>query len=154
MAPLASVRGRVTYSPSMETVPALLSDLPSWFWDVPYAADRYPGAVPREGLREGGNCHLFAYEVLAHFGFRIPDLRSAELWRDNDATIVVLEPQPLDLVLFHDRAQAWGAHVGVVVSQDEVLHLCVEVGKPAVWSFEEFATRPHYAHLVGYKRPL
>jgi hypothetical protein len=60
----------------------------------------------------------------------------------------------VDLVLLHDREQAWGAHVGVVVSDTEVLHLCVEVGKPAVWTWAEFAARPHYAHLIGYKRPL
>ena len=77
-------------------------------------------------LPDGGNCQLFAYEVLAHFGFQIPDVRSAELWRDTDATSVVLTPQPLDLVLLHDREQAWGAHVGVVVSDTEVLHLCVD----------------------------
>src|SRR5436309_1804443 len=112
----------------MDTVPALLRDLPAWFWDVPYKADHYPGAVPRSALREGGNCHLFAFEVLACFGFRIPDVRSAELWRDTEATTVVLEPRPLDLALFHDREQAWGAHVGVVVSDTEVLHLCAEVG--------------------------
>jgi hypothetical protein len=137
----------------METVPALLRDLPAWFWDVPFVADRWPGSVPRSALPEGGNSQLFAYEVLAHFGFHIPDVRSAELWRDTDATSVVLTPQPLDLVLLHDREQAWGAHVGVVVSDSEVLHLCVEVGKPAVWTWAEFAARTRYAHLIGYKRP-
>ncbi len=138
----------------MDTVPVLLRDLPAWFWEVPFAAERYPGSVPRSGLREGGNCQLFAYEVLAHFGFRIPDARSAELWRDTEATTVALTPRPLDLVLFHDREQAWGAHVGVVVSDAEVLHLCAEVGRPAVWTWNDFASRQRYTHLVGYKRPL
>ncbi len=138
----------------MDTVPALLRDLPAWFWKVPYVPDRYPGAVPRSALPGGGNCHLFAYEVLAQFGFQIPDVRSAELWRDTDATTVVLAPRPLDLVLFHEREQAWGAHVGVVVSDTEVLHLCAEVGVPALWTWAEFAARPHYAHIIGYKRPL
>jgi hypothetical protein len=144
----------VTYSPPMETVPALLRDLPTWFWDVPFVAERVPGSVPRSALREGGNCQLFAYEVLAHFGFQVPDVRSAELWRDTTATSVALAPQPLDLVLFHDREQAWGAHVGVVVSATEVLHLCAEVGKPAIWTWDDFASRSRYAHLIGYKRPL
>jgi hypothetical protein len=138
----------------METVPALLRDLPTWFWDVPFVAARVPGSVPRTALREGGNSQLFAYEVLAHFGFRIPDVRSAELWRDTEATSVVLTPRPLDLVLFHDRAQAWGAHVGVVVSETEVLHLCEEVGTPAIWTWADFASRSHYARLIGYKRPI
>jgi cell wall-associated NlpC family hydrolase len=138
----------------MDTVPALLRDLPAWFWEVPFVPDRYPGAVPRSGLRAGGNCQLFAYEVLATFGYVLPDVRSAELWRDTDFTTVVLEPRPLDLVLFHDRQQAYGAHVGVVVTDAEVLHLCREVGKPALWTWGEFASTPRYTNLIGYKRPL
>ncbi|MCW2601490.1 MAG: Cell wall-associated hydrolase [Frankiales bacterium] len=144
----------MTYAPRMDTVPALLRDLPTWFWEVPFVASRSPGAVARSGLRQGGNSQLFAYEVLAHFGFRIPDVRSAELWRDTDATRVVLESRPLDLALFHDREQAWGAHVGVVVSDTEVLHLCAEVGTPTIWSWDDFASRTRYAHLIGFKRPL
>jgi cell wall-associated NlpC family hydrolase len=138
----------------METLPALLADLPAWFWDVPHVSERFPGAVPRSELRKGGNCQLFAYEVLAHFGHRIPDLRSDELWRDTTATVVALEPQPLDLVLFHDREQAYGAHVGMVCSDTEVVHLSKEVGRPAVWTFAQFAQTPRFANLIGFKRPL
>jgi hypothetical protein len=138
----------------METLPALLKDLPAAFWAVPWDGDRYPGAVPRGQLALGADDNLFAYELLAHFGKRIPDLRSAELWRDTDFTQVVLTPQPLDLVLFHDREQAFGAHCGVVCSETEVIHLCKEVGHPAVWTFEQFSSTNRYGHLVGYKRPL
>lgn len=138
----------------METLPALLRDLPPGFWDVPWDGDRYPGAVPRGELALGADDNLFAYELLAHFGKRVPDLRSAELWLDTDWTRVVLEPQPLDLVLFHDRQQAYGAHCGVVCSATEVVHLCKEEGRPAVWTLEQFAATPRYGHLVGYKRPL
>lgn len=138
----------------METLPALLKDLPASFWDVPWDSTRFPGAVERDQLALGADDNLFAYEVLAHFGKRIPDLRSAELWRDTEATKVVLTPQPLDLVLFHDREQAFGAHVAVVCSDTELVHLCAEVGKPAVWTFEQFAATPRYAHVVGIKRPL
>ncbi len=138
----------------MRTLPALLKDLPAWFWDVPFSSDRYPGAVPRGELMKGANSALFAYELLAQLGIAIPDLRSDELWRDTDATQVVLTPQPLDLALFHDRAQAWGAHVGVVCSETEVVHLSQEVGRPAVWTFTQFAATPHFANLIGFKRPL
>ena len=138
----------------MDTLPALLKDVPPAFWEVPWDAGRYPGAVPRGELAKGADDNLFAYELLALFGKRIPDLRSAELWRDTDATRVVLTPQPLDLALFHDREQAFGAHVGVVCSETEVVHLCKEVGRPAVWTFAQFAETPRYRHLVGYKRPL
>lgn len=138
----------------METLPALLRDVPAEFWDVPWDANRYPGAVPRGELALGADDNLFAYELLAQLGKRIPDLRSAELWLDTDWTRVVLTPQPLDLVLFHDREQAFGAHCGVVCSETEVVHLCKEVGRPAVWTFAQFAATPRYSHLIGYKRPL
>ncbi len=138
----------------MDTLPSLLKDLPASFWDVPYDGARYPGSGLSGALADGANCHVFAYAILAEFGFHLPPLRSAELWRDTDATQVVLTPRPLDLVLFHDREQAWGAHVGVVCGEDEVVHLCAEVGRPAVWSFADFARSSHYAHLIGYKRPL
>src|SRR4051812_11695596 len=138
----------------MSTLPALLKGVPAELWDVPWAADRFPGAVPRESIADGADCNLFAYELLAVFGKRIPDLRSAELWRDTTCTRVVLSPQPLDLVLFHDRQQAFGAHCGVVCSPTEVVHLCKEVGRPAVWTFSQFAQTPRYQHLVGFKRPL
>lgn len=138
----------------MDTLPALLKDVPASYWEVPWDGDRYPGAVPRGELLQGADDNLFAYELLALFGKRVPDLRSAELWRDTAATRVVLSPEPLDLVLFHDREQAFGAHCGVVCSETEVVHLCPEVGRPAVWTFAQFAATPRYRHVVGYKRPL
>jgi hypothetical protein len=144
----------VTYAPCVNTLPALLKDLPPAIWQVPFDSARYPGAVPRGQLSKGANSNLFAYEVLDLFGVHLPDLRSDELWRDTSATVVVLEPRPLDLVLFHDRQQAWGAHVGVVCSDTEVLHLSQEVGHPAVWTFAQFAQTPRFANLIGFKRPL
>ena len=138
----------------MDTLPALLKDLPAWVWDVPYDGARVPGSVPRGQLQQGANAELFAYELLGLLGFRLPDLRPDELWRDTDATRVALEPQPLDLVLLHDRQQAWGSHVGVVCSDTEVVHLSREVGRPAVWTFRQFAATPRFANLIGFKRPL
>jgi len=138
----------------METLPALLKDVPAAFWEIPYDGERYPGAVPRSEAPLGANCQLFALALLDHFGFHLPDLRSAELWRDTSATKVGLDPQPLDLVLFHDRQQAWGAHVGVVCGEQEVVHLCKDVGRPAVWTFAQFAALPRYAYRIGFKRPL
>jgi cell wall-associated NlpC family hydrolase len=138
----------------MKTLPALLQDLPESFWEVPYDGTRYPGVVPPGDIGPGANCHLFAYAVLAQFGFTLPELRSAELWRDTTSTRVVLSPQPLDLVLFHDRQQAFGAHCGVVCSENEVVHLSKEVGRPAVWTFAQFAATPRFSQLIGIKRPL
>ncbi|WP_329140410.1 C40 family peptidase [Streptomyces sp. NBC_01476] len=133
----------------------LLRRLPARFWNVPYAGGRFPGsaAVARvPGLTAGANCQLFAYEVLRHFGLRPPGLRSRELWEDGEATVRVAVARPLDLVLFNATDDAYGAHVGVWAGGGEVLHLCAEAGRPAVWSLADFAARERYRVLVGAKR--
>lgn len=133
----------------------VLHQLPSDFWTVPYVGSRFPGAsavAERPGLAEGANCQLFAYEVLRHFGLAAPALRSSDLWADTRATVRVAVAQPLDLVLFNATDDAYGAHVGVSVGEGRVLHLCAEVGRPAVWEMTEFASRRRYRVLIGVKR--
>jgi hypothetical protein len=132
---------------------AVLDALPTWMWDVPYVAASHPGAVPREAWRDGANCQLFAYGVLALHGWAVTDLRSDELWFDKECTTVATEAAPLDLVLFQKDQEPYGAHVGLVVAEDAVLHLCKEVGLPVVWGWDEFATRLRYRVVIGYKRP-
>lgn len=138
-------------------MPSLLTGLPALLWTVPYAGSRYPGspaATARPDLALGANCQLYAYEVLRHFGRRLPPLRSAELWADRAATREVSEPAPLDLLLYSPDGTAYGAHVGVWVAEDSVLHLCREVGHPALWHPVDFAARPRYRRLVGVKRAV
>ncbi|MEU7410025.1 MULTISPECIES: hydrolase [Streptomyces] len=106
------------------------------------------------GLERGANCQLFAYEVLRHFGLAVPALRSSELWADTQSTARVPVAQPLDLMLFNATDDAYGAHVGVMVGEGRVLHLCAEAGRPAVWGMTEFATRRRYRVLIGIKRVL
>jgi hypothetical protein len=133
----------------------LLSRLPREFQDVPYVGARFPGAravVERPGLALGANCQLFAYAVLGHFGLAAPALRSSELWADTDATVRVAPPEPLDLLLFNGTGDPYGAHVGVCVDEARVLHLCAEVGRPALWSLADFAARDRYRVLIGAKR--
>lgn len=130
-------------------------ELPDSFWEVRYVGARYPGSpavLARPGLADGANCQLFAYEVLRHFGYDPPDLRSSELWDDTVSTQRVAVPRPLDLVLVNSTNDAWGAHMGVWADDDRVLHLCAETGRPALWGLAQFAARPSYRELVGYKR--
>lgn len=130
-------------------------ELPDTFWEVRYVGARYPGSQvvrTRPGLAEGANCQLFAYEVLRHFGLEPPELRSSELWSDTVATQRVTVPRPLDLVLVNTTRDPWGAHIGVWAGDDKVLHLCAEVGHPVLWNLAEFAARPSYRVLVGFKR--
>lgn len=135
----------------------LLDQLPAAFWIVPYRGSRFPGSpsvAARPGLAMGANCQPFAYEVLRHFGFAPPPLRSSELWADTQATVRVPVAQPLDLLLFNATDDAYGAHVGLWVDEGRVLHLCAEAGRPAVWETAEFAARPRYRVLVGVKRVM
>ncbi len=130
-------------------------ELPDSFWEVRYVGARYPGSpavLARPGLADGANCQLFAYEVLRHFGYDPPDLRSSELWDDTQSTQRVVAPRALDLVLVNSSKDSWGAHIGVWADEDRVLHLCAETGQPALWGLGQFAVRPSYRELVGYKR--
>ncbi|OPC82215.1 cell wall hydrolase [Embleya scabrispora] len=139
---------------SHEPSPAVL---PPRFRAVPYVYARHPHAVAPGDLIAGANCQLYAYAFLAHHGLHAPALRSSELWADESTTTRVDEFAPLDLLLFDggprpDRAPGYGAHVGVYLGPDRVLHLCREVGRPAIWGFADFAARPQYARLLGAKR--
>jgi hypothetical protein len=108
--------------------------------------------VPRNELRHGANCQLWAYEVLDYFGFVLPDLRSDDLWHDTSATQHVDSPLPLDLVLYKGNDDPYGAHVGLWTG-DAIAHLCKEVGLPTVWDQSKFAARARYAVRIGFKRP-
>lgn len=138
----------------------LAARLPDRFWSVPYVGARFPGSpavAERPDLAEGANCQVFAYAVLRHFGLQPPALRSSELWADTAATARVeaahpLDLCPLDLLLFNATDDAYGAHVGVWAGPDQVLHLCAEAGRPAVWPLTAFAERPRYRTLIGVKR--
>lgn len=135
----------------------VLARVPAHLWAVPYVGARFPGSpavAERPGLRAGANCQLFAYAVLDHFGLTAPAVRSSELWEDTEATARVRNAGPLDLVLVNATGDPWGAHVGVWVGDEQVLHLCAEIGRPAVWRMSEFAARRRYRVLIGFKRVL
>ncbi|MFD4372884.1 hydrolase [Streptomyces sp. NPDC058486] len=129
--------------------------LPAEFWSVRYDGARFPGAAAvaaRPGLAAGANCQTYAYAVLRHFGLNPPDLRSSELWSDTETTAHAPEERLLDLVLFNSTDRAYGAHVGVCAGEDAILHLCAEVGRPAVWGPADFAARERYRVRLGAKR--
>ncbi|MEU4269227.1 hydrolase [Streptomyces sp. NPDC026092] len=135
----------------------LLSRLPAAFWTVPHVGSRFPGSAAvtkRPGLETGANCQVFAYEVLRHFGLTLPPLRSSDLWDDTTATVHTPTAEPLDLLLFNATEDPYGAHVGVFVGPDAVLHLSAEVGRPAVWRLTDFAARQRYRVLIGAKRAI
>ena len=125
--------------------------LPPRFFDV-----RYNGAaIPQDGRRDlsaGANCQLFAYALLAANGRNVPDFRSSELWADEAVTARISELEPLDLLLFHDKPDAYGAHIAVYLGRGEAIHLSKHEGRPVIWPLERFAQEPRYAVFVGAKR--
>ncbi|MGA4545456.1 HAD-IA family hydrolase [Uniformispora flossi] len=131
--------------------------LPTHLRNVPYVYARDPGRTTPGDVSEGANCQVYAYAVLAHFGRRVPPLRSSDLWADETAVTTVTDPRPLDLLLYDagplpGRPDGYAAHVAVHLAADRILHLCKEAARPAVWTPADFAARPRYTRLLGAKR--
>jgi murein DD-endopeptidase / murein LD-carboxypeptidase len=128
--------------------------IPQMFFNSKYDASKYPGSKNCSGLVNGANCQYFAYELLKHFGRIVPDFRSSNLWEDSIHTMRVVELEPLDLLLFNKNENSYGAHIGVYLGENKVIHLCKEVGFPIVWDMEEFGKRNNYSYFIGAKRVL
>lgn len=128
--------------------------IPEEFWDVRYDADHFPGAPNVRGVDGGANCQQYAYTVLRHFGFIIPDFRSSDLWEDRLYTQIAASAAPFDLVLVHNRPDSYGAHVGLFIGNGLVLHLSRQIGAPAIEALEGLQSREQYRHLVGFKTVL
>lgn len=135
--------------PSRSSVP-----IPAPFCDVKYNGDHFPGAPGVVGVEGGANCQQYAYSILRHYGFALPDFRSSELWEDVEHTAMAQQMEPFDLVLVHGNPRSWGAHVGLCVGDELVLHLSKEIGAPAIETIGEMQQREAYRYLIGLKRPL
>jgi lipoprotein Spr len=127
-------------------------EIPDRFWNVEYNFDRYPGAPETDGLKEGANCQQFAYEILRHFGRHISNLRSSDLWEDAADTYHVTDLEPLDLLLFHNSEDPWGAHVALYIGHAKAIHLSRRVGVAAICTMQEFMEKPEYRVYLGAKR--
>jgi len=123
---------------------------PSSIANVPFILSA--GARTDSPWLEGSNCQRFAFGVLSLFDLNCPPLRSSNLWEENEFTTVVSEPEPLDLAFFNFSDETYGAHLGIYMAPNEVLHLAQEIGKPAVWTFEDFSMRSRYSTVIGFKK--
>ena len=128
----------------------LLGRLPAHFRAVPYNGSAVPDGD--HDLGQGANCQRYAYAVLAHFGRTLPPFRSSELWTDCVHTELVTMLEPLDLLLFADAPEPYGAHIAVYAGDGAALHLCQSAGVPQVWPLERFLAQQRYACLLGAKR--
>lgn len=55
-------------------------------------------------------------------------------------------------MLYHNKPNAWGAHVGLYIGDNKVLHLSAEVGKPEIRKHEDFKLSGKYIYFIGAKR--
>jgi len=129
-------------------------DVPPHLKGVRYNGDHFPGAPGVSGVEGGANCQQYAYTLLRHHGFKLPDFRSDELWLDVVHTMPVPEMAPLDLVLLNSRPESFGAHVGLCVCDDLILHLSRRIGTPVVEALDQLQARDEYRYLIGFKRVL
>lgn len=123
-----------------------------WVFEAPYSTAAHPQQSPKQPFGDGANCQRYAYGVLSLFGRIVSNHRSSELWDAADLDHPALDDAAdLDLALFSPDGSAWGAHVAVVIGSS-LLHLSAEVGRPAVWSWEDFAACDRYRSTVGLVR--
>ncbi len=127
-------------------------DIPNHFLNVPYSAECYPGAEGFSKLEKGANCQLFAYEIIRYYGGVIPDFRSSELWEDSEYTEFVNTYDLLDLLLFNSVDDSWGAHLGLYIGENKIMHLSREEGFAKIWSIDDFHNFDRYRIHIGAKR--
>ena len=121
--------------------------------DIQYNGKIIPNGKEHDLLVSGANCQVFAYQLLRDHGKYVPELRSSELWADQDYSEVVTgNYQALDIAFFNKTSEAWGAHVGVFMNDREILHLAKKEGNPVVWTIQQFLMSPLYRVMLGAKR--
>lgn len=136
-------------------IPKHLKNLPSHFWACTYNGKRHPQAQGIQGLSGGANCQQFVNEVLRYHGLKPPALRSSELWDDKQhyTTITDINAlQPLDVLLWNDTPNPFGAHVGLYAGQGKALHLSKANYTPKLETLTFFSTQPEYQIWIGAKR--
>jgi cell wall-associated NlpC family hydrolase len=129
-------------------------NIPLFFFLIPYNGKVTPsGDISSNTLTEGANCQVFTYSFLQHFGINIkPTFRSKELWEDEEYTRQVTTPQTFDIVFFNKTKDPYGAHIGVYLSDNKIIHLSKIVGFPTIWDLKEFKNHQQYSIYLGAKR--
>jgi cell wall-associated NlpC family hydrolase len=61
---------------------------------------------------------------------------------------------PLDILFFNIDSDPYGAHIGIYIGSNKVVHLSEEVGYTTVWDLDEFKKRERYKCFLGAKRLL
>jgi len=127
-------------------------EIPDRFKNVKYVASRIPGAENEFDLTLGANCQVFAYNFLRDFGLNPPSYRSSELWADTEFSEVVTEFKSLDIMMYNNSSDPYGAHVGVYVGDGIVYHLSLSNNVPELERHLDLLQQSNYRFFIGAKR--
>ncbi|MCP4442701.1 MAG: cell wall hydrolase [Aureispira sp.] len=128
-------------------------EVPTWMMDIKYNFKVIPNGELHDLIKTGANCQVFAYYLLRYHNRVVPDLRSSELWDDTTFSEQVPEDyEPLDILFFHKKKDAYGAHLAVFIGDNKAVHNSKKIGKPVIWNLETFSEKPEYKFLLGGKR--
>src|SRR6185369_7419076 len=112
--------------------------IPIKFFNTFYNGSNHPVSKKRFTMKDGMNCQSYVYKILKYFSINIPNLRSSELWDDIIYTKKIIKPRFLDIVLFNKNKDSYGAHIGLYLVKNKILHLSKKVGYPTIWDLREF----------------
>jgi len=127
--------------------------LPKWLMDIQYNGRIIPNGETHDIVTTGANCQVFAFQLLRFNELIVPDFRSSELWEDVEFSELVTEDfRPLDLLFFHRKEEAYGAHIAVYMGENKAIHLSRKNRTPVIWSIETFLEQAAYPFLLGGKR--
>lgn len=121
--------------------------------DIQYNGRIIPNGQTHDIVNTGANCQVFAYQLLRYNELVVPDFRSSELWEDAEFSELITENfHSLDLLFFHKKEEAYGAHIAVYLGENRAIHLSRKNGIPVVWEIATFLEQPAYSFLLGGKR--
>ena len=128
--------------------------IPKIFFEVQYNSSRIPNIKDQSDLTLGANCQVFAFELLKVNGITAPNFRSSELYSDTIYTEKVEIFKPLDLMLYNNNNNSFGAHVGVYIGNEKIIHLSLENGYAQIIEHQEMIKNRKYNIFIGAKRVL
>ncbi|MDD3793732.1 MAG: cell wall hydrolase [Candidatus Gracilibacteria bacterium] len=127
--------------------------IPNYFINIVYNSKIIPNETKYDIIKTGANCQVFSYELLRFNNKKVPDLRSKELWEDNIYSKVIFNDfKPLDILFFNSKSEYYGAHLGVYIGNNKVLHISKDIGYPVIWEIKDFQNVEKYKFFLGAKR--
>jgi lipoprotein Spr len=121
--------------------------------DIRYNSSIIPDWNKKDIIHTGANCQVYAYEILRFNNKNIPDYRSSELWEDTlYSSIVSSEYHPWDILFFNKNNDPYGAHLGIYLWDNKILHNSKDIWKPAISELNDFKKIEKYKCLIWAKR--